>query len=265
MNLPAPFRQALSLLALFWCAAALAAGPARFDEANRFYEQGKYAEALAAYGVVLQAGQVSPALLFNTGNAHFKNGELGRAILRYRQAGQLAPRDPDIQANLGFARDQVQGTASIQPSPLARALGYFTANELSAAAAILFWGWLLLLGAGLFRPALRSSLRPAVCTAGSLLAAAAILLALSLGQARSKTAIVIEKQAPVRLGPLDESQISFSAPDGAELRVAELRGEWAQVADRSGRTGWIRLRQIEIFPSSSSTSFAPSAKPGGGA
>ncbi len=46
------------------------------------------------------------ALFYNLGNAYYKQGDHGRAILNYRRAQQLAPRDPDIEANLALARAQ---------------------------------------------------------------------------------------------------------------------------------------------------------------
>src|SRR5689334_17765004 len=82
---------------------------AAFDAANKLYEQGKYAEGAGAYEKILQTGTASPALYFNLGNAFFKSGQIGRAIIAYRQAQRLTPRDPDVRANLQFARNQVQG------------------------------------------------------------------------------------------------------------------------------------------------------------
>src|SRR4051794_22052104 len=51
-----------------------------FEQANKFYEQGKYADAISAYDKLLQNGKASEAIYFNRGNAYFKTGELGRAI-----------------------------------------------------------------------------------------------------------------------------------------------------------------------------------------
>src|SRR6266699_3853607 len=78
-----------------------------FDQANRLYEEGKFTEAAAAYEKMLRQGQASPALYFNLGNAFFKAGQVGRAVLNYRLAERLAPRDPDVRANLKFARNSV--------------------------------------------------------------------------------------------------------------------------------------------------------------
>src|SRR5205823_5530071 len=87
------------------------AAPAAFEAANRFYFEGKFSEAATTYGILEQSGQKSAALYFNWGNALFKSGQIGRAIAAYRRAEALTPRDPDLRANLQFARNQRQGPA----------------------------------------------------------------------------------------------------------------------------------------------------------
>ena len=81
-------------------------GSGGFEAANKLYEEGKFAQAAAAYEQLIQSGRVSAPLYFNLGNAWFKSGQMGRAITAYRRAEQLAPRDPDVRANLQFARNQ---------------------------------------------------------------------------------------------------------------------------------------------------------------
>src|SRR4051794_29504249 len=86
------------------CLLALLGTPARaedlaaaFDQANKLYEQGKFAEAAGAYEKLAQSTPASPALYFNLGNAWFKAGQSGRAIAAYRRAEILAPRDPNLR------------------------------------------------------------------------------------------------------------------------------------------------------------------------
>src|SRR5204862_132447 len=79
-------------------------------------QPGPFAEAAAAYEKIVAGGRVSSALYFNLGNALFKSGRIGRAIANYRLAEQLAPRDPDIRANLRFARNHVNGVEARLPA-----------------------------------------------------------------------------------------------------------------------------------------------------
>ena len=215
-----------------------------FESANKLYEEGKYTEAATAYATLLQTGQTSAALYFNLGNAFFKSGQIGRAIAAYRLASQITPRDPDVRANLQFARNQAQGP-TMPPNRWQRWLGRLTLNEWTVLAAVAVWLWLLLLTVRQWRPGLRASLRgyvPTLAIAAGLLCACA---AAAFYETRlTRTAIVITSDAVVRHGPLAESQTAFTAHDGAELRVLDQKDEWLEVSAGPRRMGWLRRDQV---------------------
>ena len=77
-----------------------------FNEARKAYDNDQLDRAIEKYQGILNQKYYAPEVFFNLANAHFRNGEPGRAILNYRRAARLAPRDPDIQANLTFAVQQ---------------------------------------------------------------------------------------------------------------------------------------------------------------
>ena len=84
--------QALGLLAAaLLLAGSSAASEAQFEEANRLYETGQFAEAATLYRAV-GTNEVSANLLFNLGNAHFKAGQLGQAMAAYHRSLRLANR-----------------------------------------------------------------------------------------------------------------------------------------------------------------------------
>src|SRR6266513_6228167 len=124
-----------------------------FEQANKLYEQGTFAEAAAGYEKIVAGGRVSPALYFNLGNALFKSGRIGRAIANFRLAEQLAPRDPDIRANLRFARNQIEGPGARPLTWWRRWTGHLTLNESTGAAAGAVWLWFALLALPQWRPA----------------------------------------------------------------------------------------------------------------
>ncbi|HYD48238.1 MAG TPA: BatD family protein, partial [Terriglobales bacterium] len=93
------------LLVVLAMPAMAAEGPqSSFFAGNSAYAAGRYEEARQAYEAVLRSGWESAAVRFNLGNSYFKLGRKGLAIVHYERAAQLAPRDPDIEANLSFAR-----------------------------------------------------------------------------------------------------------------------------------------------------------------
>ena len=235
----------LILMLLFQTSLARAGEAANgFDQANRLYEQGKYREAAAAYKALLQQGRVSAALLFNLGNSLFKSGQVGRAIISYRLGEQLSPRDPDIEANLQFARDSVAGGVNPRKKVLERFLRLLTPNELTVLVTVAGWILFSLLTAGELWPALKESLRLGTKVSAACAALLGLWLTASLYvQLRGVPAVVVAKEAVVRYGPFEESQSSFTVKDGAELAILDQKDNWCQVRDSSGRIGWLRSKQ----------------------
>jgi tetratricopeptide (TPR) repeat protein len=236
----------LLFLALSSLTSQAALSAAAFDSANKLYEEGKYSEAASAYETLVHSGQCSAALFFNLGNAFFKSGQIGRAIAAYRQAQQLMPRDPDLRANLQFARNQTQGP-SLSPGRWERWLGRLTLNEWTVLAAAAVWLWLILLAVLQWRPALRPGLRAYGISLGVLAGLLCACAAASLRQTRYKPiAIVTAHDTSVRYTPLPEAATSFTVQDGAELRIVDQKDDWLQVNAGPRRTGWLRRDQVLI-------------------
>jgi tetratricopeptide (TPR) repeat protein len=220
-----------------------------FEQANRLYERGDYSEAARLYEILVRSGRTSAALHFNLANAYFKVGQIGKALFHYRIAESIAPRDPDIQANLRFTRNSVPDSSSISPSLVDRILCYFTLDELAMVSALLLWIWVALVCLIIFRPSLTPKLRGVGLLVGSLLAGTVILLIAAILSSRSQTVIVDSStKATIHLGPLTESQPSFTAADGSELQLLAQREDWLQVRDRLNRSGWIARTNALLFP-----------------
>ncbi len=106
MNLRTSVSKTIALLAMaFVLASGALASPADdFVAANKLYNAGKFSDAIAAYEKIEPK---TAALYFNLGNACFRAGEIGKAIVNYERARRLSPRDPDILANLRFAQQKL--------------------------------------------------------------------------------------------------------------------------------------------------------------
>ena len=217
---------------------------AQFDAANKLYAQSKFADAAAGYSKLIESGSVSPALYFNLGNACFKAGQIGRAIAAYRQAEEMSPRDPDVRANLQFARNLVQGP-KIGAGRIQRWLGTLSTTEWVTLSTAAVWITLGLLIACLIKPALKAALRSWIWLAigSSLMIFVCARTAVSLN-ASHKVAIVAVPEASVRNGPFDESPAAFAAHDGAELRVLDHKDNWLQVTDGTTRVGWLKTDSL---------------------
>ena len=234
------------LIFLIFAGAVFAADVSvQFDSANKLYEQGKFSDAAAAYQKMIQSGSISSAVYFNLGNACFKSSQIGRAIAAYREAEKLSPRDPDIRANLQFARNQVQNP-TLPPGRAHRWLDRLTVNEWTTLAAIALWLCLISLTLMQLRPALKRPLRSLAIASGLAVFALSVCIGAVLPSRTNETAVVIEHEANVRSGPLDEAQQAFIVHDGAELSVLDAKDNWLQITTGQ-RFGWIRREQVLLI------------------
>jgi tetratricopeptide (TPR) repeat protein len=247
-------RWIVGLLAVIIASCAYAAQPEEaFEQANKLYEQGKYAEAATAYERLRVQGQNSPALLFNLGNAKFKSGEIGRAIAAYLEAERLTPRDPDLRANLRFARETAN--ARHEEPKWRSALRTVSLNEWTLLGGTALWLWLGLLAAAKLRPASATALH----SWQRLALAATLVFGGTLGAAcyerfGLRDAVVIGKEAVVRHGPVDESQSAYTLRDGAEVHVLDETQGWLQISDGQRRVGWVKREQLTVIGMRSSES-----------
>lgn len=238
----------LALIAQAVEAEELISAGARFDAANKLYAQSKFAEAVAAYEQIAATSGTSPALCFNLGNACFKSGQIGRAIAAYRQAAALTPRDPDVRANLQFARNQVQGP-TVHPSRLQRVLGALSQSEWLMLTTTMVWIALGLLAVRFVKPALGPALKTWTWLAG--VAALAVCAGTALARiqnAPDRIAILCKADTAVRNSPFEESPAAFTAQDGAELAVLDSKDQWLQVTDGAKRIGWVKREAVVYGP-----------------
>lgn len=241
------------LLALSsWATASAATADATFDAANRAFGSGKYAEAITGYESLLKQNGYSTSVLFNLGNAYYRNGQVGRAILNYERALRLDPRDPDIHANLKYARSQSGLTLpaqrwwqvllkSLNPSQWAWAASFaFSLLCLLWVVRLLRPEWLQRIGVsnGLLTPIWRLIL---------FVNAVALFLLIACGamsvQDRHE-AVILVKQASLLVLPFDKSEVMTTLPEGDLVTAEKKYGDYVLVRYEKGKSGWVNQSQI---------------------
>lgn len=224
-------------------AAGRAAAYPEWDAARAAYDAGRFAEARALYERLPGRGSAEAVRLFNLGNASYRDGDAGRAMLYYRRAERLRPRDPDIRANARVVRRQT-GAPAPREGRLA-VLRFFSGGEW------LWIGWtgyaagFLLLGAMAFAPRFRRPARTLCAMCAALLAvAAAGWGAWNLGGSARELVLVAGTGADARFAPLPDSEVHFHLPAATIVRELERNGEWRRVR-WEGAQGWIPADTIE--------------------
>lgn len=226
----------------------------RFAQALDAYTQGDFAAAATTWQALVDEGHSSTELVYNLGNAYFRLGDAGRAVLGWERALWLDPRQRDARANLEVIRPRL---ADQVEAPLRLPLWNWLDGLLVALPSTLL-AWITVLaclGAGAVGA--WSMLRPdrSLPAAGRLLLFMALLpgvLGLSLlllqdwrlgAQAR---AVVLDAKVEVRAAPSPGAVAQFDLHSGTVVEVLRSGEQgWLEVALPDGRSGWTQARGVE--------------------
>src|SRR5436189_3297299 len=230
-------------IAFLFCALAtssvLGQADVEFAKANQEYAQGHFKEAISGYETLVRAGQWSANVFYDLGNAYFRTGDFGQAILNYERALALEPHHPEATANLALVRDEARAL-ELKRTPLERYVEAGTSSQYSIAASIAFWS-LLLLVARLFFARRRSAALVSLTIFSTIIFAAAVFAIYSLetGSRGEALAIVTRKEIVARLATADSAGAVLALPPGSEIKVLSQRGDWLYAALPNDLRGWI--------------------------
>ena len=216
-----------------------------FTKANQEYAQGNFAEAISGYEALVGAGQWSANLFYDLGNAYFRVGDFGHAVLNYERALALERHHPEAIANLQIARDEAR-SLELQQSWPERYFQFASVNQYSIAAAIAFWLAMFAIVMLVFRRR-RSATLIATLMFCLLLSAVAIYAVYTLerGSNGSALAIVTGKNVQARLATADTANSILALPSGSEVKILSTRGDWIYAALPNNLRGWIPAKDVQ--------------------
>ena len=238
-----------AVLSVLSCRDSVGEGESFFDSGNQEYDRGDYGKAIADYEKACFSGKVSAALYYNLAGAYFKSGDIGRAILNYERAVNLAPRDPDIAANYGFAKSMVTGKAPPPRGfsswrPVRIYSRFFTINEMTIITSVLFFLFIIVLGFSVVSEILRTK---AVITAAFLavfIVFSASVIFIKLREQKSY-AVTVVPSSNVLFGPFDTATKFFTLHEGNGVIILESKGSWCRVRRPDGKVGWVKSGDVE--------------------
>jgi tetratricopeptide (TPR) repeat protein len=219
----------------------------RFYEANQAYKSDRFQEAVEGYLLLLKSGYENGHIYYNLGNAYFRLGDLGRAVLAFERARLLIPRDGDLSFNLSHARNQAQDEAADLPtSALVGFLGLDSLNRYEALAAFSLMNVLFftLLCIRLFSKSewtyylsifLAIVISLAACAAGLKWYA----------WSTDDRAVVLAKEIVVQAGPDAKDTVLFKLHAGTLVRVQRTENGWTLLQLSKDKRGWAESNQLE--------------------
>jgi len=216
-----------------------------FVRANQDFSEGRFKEAADGYQELERSGQFSATLFYDLGNAWFRLGDFGQAILNYERALAITPHHPEAEANLHLARDQARAL-ELKKNTIEHYLDAGTSTQYSIAGSIALWV-ALFAAMRLFFLHRRSAKLIAliVLSLGVCGGAVFALYTLETGSNGRALAIVTGKNIEARLATADNANSVLALPPGSEIKVLSQRGDWIYAALPNDLRGWIPSKSAE--------------------
>src|SRR2546429_6329051 len=217
-----------------------------FTKANQEYAQGHFKEAISGYEALVGAGQWSANLFYDLGNAYFRVGDFGHAVLNYERALALERHHPEAIANLQIARDEAH-SLELQQSWPERYFQFASVNQYSIAAAIAFWVGVFCIVRLIFGRR-RSAATIALSILSLFIFAIATLAVYGLdhGSKGRALAIVTGQDVQARLATADTANSVLALPPGSEVKILSTRGDWVYAVLPNKLRGWIPVKRTEL-------------------
>ena len=185
---------------------------------TRDYSEGRFQEAIDGYQTLVRSGHWNANLFYDLGNAWFRLGNFGEAILNYERARALDPHHPEAAANLRLVRDEARAL-ELRKDRVEKYAAMATPNQYAMAAAIAFWFVLFGL-TRLFFSAKRPPGRIALIACALVICALSTyaLYTLEHGAHGSALAIVTDKGIEARLATADNASSILTLPPAAKSK-----------------------------------------------
>ena len=231
----------------FWLLlAGLLAGPApaaEMDAGQAAYAAGDFVGAIERWQAQVLAEGATAGRLAALGNAEWKLGRKGRAMVCWERALLLDPRNAVATAGIRHA----QSAGGVERPALTWAedyAGFLGANAWLVIATAAFWVALL----GLLIPRLRRR-APSEWLEKMVVAAATVFL-LSLpglwgGHLHARRAVIRQTEVSLRLTPTARGEAIVGIAEGDVVRTDRPFNGYVRVTTADGKHGWLQAREIE--------------------
>ncbi|MEI6675971.1 MAG: hypothetical protein WCO57_12430 [Verrucomicrobiota bacterium] len=221
------------------------------SQAVAAYDTAKYDEAIQLWLAAGDYTQLSPAILYNIGNACYRLGSPGYAALYYRRALARDPGHAESRQNLRFIERKC-GSLSVQRPEYQYALARFPLSLWQGGVWTAAWLGTLAL---LVFPATRNG-APIRIAAICALVVAPLLAAGGLLGWRfypddaqfapvAAQAVIIADKVVLHSDAARTSPEVIDAPPGSLCEIIRLSGDWAYIAFASKTRGWVPTTALE--------------------
>ena len=225
-------------------------------DADKAYQENKYAEAIKMYENILATQGESAVVYYNLGNSYFKEKNMAKAVLNYERALLLNPGDADIRFNLDMARSKTVD----QITPATEVFIVTWVNSLTNMQSERGWAKIgivsficLLVGLALYIFSKRLIVRKIGFIGAVVLLVVTVCANLFAREQKNELmdrtgAIVMSPTVTVKSTPDESGTELFVLHEGTKVFVEDnsMKG-WKEIRLEDGHKGWIPTEAIEII------------------
>jgi hypothetical protein len=223
--------------------------------ANEYYKNNRYQLAIEEYNKLLLDGFEGTSLYYNLGNAHYRLGKVGYAILYYEKALKFSPNEEDVKHNLALAKLNLKDKVDTLPPFFIFNLweGLLTTFSVSGWTIIVYIIFILLLIASVAYffsrnvTEQRISFFTGIGLTVLLLLTVALLVVKMNKEFNVKDGIIVETSVVVKSSPDYTSKDSFQIHEGLKVRIEDNVDDWLKIRLDDGKIGWISEKTLGII------------------
>lgn len=225
------------------------------NSGNEFYQNKQYEEAIENYEAILKQGYLSSELYYNLGNAYFKKGKLGRAILFYEKSLKIQPNNEDAVHNLKIANART--VDKIQDVPQLFFIKWWniilsTFTSTSWQVIIFIFYILLLICVAVYLLIRNLQIQKYAFIFGTLnigaLIFSVILFFASLERESSNDFAILQQSAiTAKISPDSQSDDAFVIHEGIKFKIEDQVNNWVKIRLSDGKVGWLPNNVYEVI------------------
>ena len=242
-------------LLIFLSSLAKADSYSIMQTANEYYKNNRYQLAIDEYNKLLLDGFEGTSLYYNLGNAHYRLGKVGFAILYYEKALKLSPTDEDVKHNLALAKLNLKDKVDTLPPFFIFNLweGLLAAFSVSGWTIIVYIIFILVLIVFVVYFFSRSVTEQRISFFTGIGLTVILLLTISLlivkmnKEFNTKDGVIIETSVIVKSSPDYSSKDSFQIHEGLKVRIEDNVDDWVKIRLNDGKIGWIAQKSLGII------------------
>lgn len=224
------------------------------------YSADNFTEAESLYLQALKKDGSSSQLFYNLGNAYYRQGNLGKAIVNYQRALKLDPTNTDARANLEFVNSRIADkqidSGSYLDSVWEGTVGFFHPDTWAWIALILFAVFLGALAVYIFSSAI--AVKKASFFGGFiifLVTVGAVIVAFAAANRVNSDnyAIILPPASQLSTSPREarsQSEQAFLLHEGTKVEIIDsvasgAGGTWYEVLVGRGERAWVKASEVE--------------------